>query len=149
MGLLSPFTRRMGDALVRQEPFLARLGANGPVRSPDLMVLIGENRQRIQRLFFDGAPDMVIEIVSPGSADVDYGAKYLEYEAAGVREYWIIDPERQVVDAYVLSAGGRYEGGPHLEGSVQSAVLAGFSVELSWLWDEPPYGVAERALGLI
>ena len=47
-----------------------------------------------------GAPDWIIEIVSPSSKQMDYGRKQALYLAAGVREYWIVDPMRETVLIY-------------------------------------------------
>ena len=47
-----------------------------------------------------GAPDWVIEIVSPSSKPRDYIKKMLKYGTAGVREYWIVDPDKQTVTVY-------------------------------------------------
>ncbi len=47
-----------------------------------------------------GAPDWIIEIVSPGNKPMDYFTKLFKYRSAGVREYWIVDPTREVVSAY-------------------------------------------------
>lgn len=47
-----------------------------------------------------GAPDWIIEIVSPGSRSMDYFKKLLKYQAAGVREYWIVDPASKQVMVY-------------------------------------------------
>lgn len=47
-----------------------------------------------------GAPDWIIEIVSPGSRRMDYFIKLFKYRAAGVREYWIVDPDRNRVTVY-------------------------------------------------
>ena len=47
-----------------------------------------------------GAPDFIIEIVSPSSRQMDYMIKMFKYEKAGVREYWIVDPEKSAVRTY-------------------------------------------------
>lgn len=47
-----------------------------------------------------GAPDWIIEIISPGSRSRDYMAKLFQYRTAGVAEYWIVDPDRQMVTVY-------------------------------------------------
>lgn len=47
-----------------------------------------------------GAPDWIIEVASPGSTKVDYGIKLFKYRTAGVREYWIVNPMRRVVNVY-------------------------------------------------
>ena len=52
-----------------------------------------------------GAPDMVIEVLSPSSARQDRYVKYLLYQRAGVKEYWIVDPENQTVAVHLLEDG--------------------------------------------
>ena len=47
-----------------------------------------------------GAPDWIIEIVSPGSRRMDYYTKLFKYRTAGVREYWIVDPEKNRITVY-------------------------------------------------
>src|SRR5687768_16717845 len=61
-------------------------------RVPDLLFVAADRLQIIKPTYVEGAPDLVIEIVSPDSLARDWREKYLEYEAAGVREYWVIDP---------------------------------------------------------
>jgi Uma2 family endonuclease len=56
----------------------------------------------------DGAADIVIEIVSLESAQRDYGEKFHEYEQAGVREYWIIDPLKSEARFYRLNSSNAY-----------------------------------------
>lgn len=81
---------------------------------------------------------MAIEIVSPESVLRDRGAKYAEYEAGGVREYWIIDAEAKRADFFVLDAEGRYQrASPDDGGRYESAVLPGFWISLNWLWQSP------------
>ena len=48
----------------------------------------------------NGAPDLVIEIVSPTTQQMDYGIKLFKYRTAGVREYWIINPITRIVNVY-------------------------------------------------
>ena len=68
------------------------------VVQPDLMVLCDLSKLRKGRVF--GAPDLVIEVISPGSRRMDYGKKAGKYIDAGVREYWIIDYKRRIVVVY-------------------------------------------------
>jgi Uma2 family endonuclease len=51
---------------------------------------------------------LIVEIISPESSGRDRGEKFYEYEMAGVREYWLIDPQREQVEFYELNAEGRY-----------------------------------------
>lgn len=59
---------------------------------PDISVICEQNKLTDRGC--EGAPDWVIEIVSPGSRKMDYGMKLFEYHSAGVREYWIVDPDK-------------------------------------------------------
>ncbi|WP_373893647.1 Uma2 family endonuclease [Virgibacillus natechei] len=67
---------------------------------PDLIVVCEPNK--IKRNKIIGAPDLVVEIISPSSAKTDRMDKRLAYQQAGVREYWIIDPANQIVEVYLL-----------------------------------------------
>jgi len=55
-----------------------------------------------------GAPDMIIEIVSPGSRQRDVEDKFIIYQENGVREYWIVFPESKTINAFVLNNVGQY-----------------------------------------
>lgn len=79
---------------VEAAPFVMRLPTSR--REPDVMVILGENRAHLGETYMDGSADIVVEVVSPGSMDVDYGDKFREYAAGGVPEYWLIDPIRKV-----------------------------------------------------
>ena len=68
---------------------------------PDIIVV--RNRGQVQEQIVSGGPDLVIEVVSPSSVSRDYIQKTAKYMAAGVREYWIIDPLRQRVLTYDFS----------------------------------------------
>jgi len=58
--------------------------------------------------FFRGAPDLVIEILSPSTTRRDREAKFRLYERFGVREYWLVDPEAQLIEVYRL-VNGKFE----------------------------------------
>jgi Uma2 family endonuclease len=96
-------------------------------------------RDQIRERYFDGAPALAIEIVSDESASRDRVDKFEEYEDAGVREYWIIDPRprRRRADFYQLGVDGKYQPVPTLDGVYRSAVLPGFWLRVEWLWQEP------------
>jgi len=107
-------------------------------REPDQMFVAKNNLGRIKRNYIDGPADLVIEIVSPESVLRDRGAKYAEYEAGGVREYWIIDNLSQRADFFVLDGEGRYQRAtPDAGGKYTSAVLPGFWISVGWLWQTP------------
>jgi Uma2 family endonuclease len=107
-------------------------------REPDIMVLLNENSVgTLTDTAIIGAADICIEIVSPESVARDYSDKLMEYQDIGVREYWIIDPERQTAIFYVRNAEGRFVRGA-LTGTVYTTpLLPGLKVETALLWQSP------------
>ena len=69
-------------------------------REPDIVVIPNSNAGRFAEQYFDGAPDLVVEIASPASRHIDRTIKYKEYESAGVPEYWLIDPDRRYAEFF-------------------------------------------------
>ena len=65
---------------------------------PDISVICDKNKLTDEGCC--GAPDWIIEVVSPGSRQMDYGRKLFRYHAAGVREYWIVDPVKLQITVY-------------------------------------------------
>ncbi|NWJ95288.1 MAG: Uma2 family endonuclease [Chloroflexi bacterium] len=88
-------------------PFDVELGP-GNVVQPDLLVVLKANEARIEFGKFVGAPDLVVEIVSPGTAGYDRRQKQDAYAEAGVPEYWIADPASQTIEVLVLEQDGAY-----------------------------------------
>lgn len=106
-------------------------------RVPDLIFISKENEQNIARTEFEGSPDLVVEIVSHDSIERDWRVKYLEYEKAGIKEYWVIDPIHQKMNIYYLEKHGHYEAEKIEQGILKSRILPGFWVKPEWLWQEP------------
>jgi len=122
--------------VVLSAPFLVRLPPPlQRAREPDIVFVAREHLDRLRPTYLDGAPDLVVEIVSPESVARDRGEKYVEYEQAGVREYWLIDRDRRQAEFYLLGADGRYRlalGGS--DGEYRSTVLPRLRLEVEWLW---------------
>jgi Uma2 family endonuclease len=79
-----------------------------------------------------------VEIISPDSVARDRGEKYQEYEKGGVRESWLIDPERKTAEFFVLSKRGTYQPAVFdADGVFHSAVLKGVWIKVAWLWQKP------------
>ena len=72
------------------------------VVQPDIMIVCDKNKLDGKRC--NGAPDFIIEIVSPGNPSDDYIRKAFYYKNAGVREYWIVDPRRKTVTVNYFEA---------------------------------------------
>lgn len=71
---------------------------------PDLVFVSNENLAIVKEENIQGAPDLVIEVLSPGSEKRDREVKYKRYAYYGVKEYWIADPDRRLVEVYDLAA---------------------------------------------
>lgn len=124
--------------LVLGQEFFIRFPAQRRRRLPDLFFVAEARRSQVRHTFFEGAPDLMVELVSPDSVERDYGDKRKEYEAAGVRESWIIDPEKRAWLPLALVERGRYQRIPETDGIVRSRVLDGFWLRTEWLWEPRP-----------
>jgi Uma2 family endonuclease len=144
--VLSAFveTHRLG--IIRPAPFQMRL--SGSSREPDLFFLSNAHLDRRRENY--GPADVVIEVLSPESAARDRGEKFYEYEAAGVGEYWLIDPIREQAEFYRLGSDGRYRLVlPDAEGRFVSQLIEGFALRVDWLWRRPAVLDALRELGVV
>jgi Uma2 family endonuclease len=103
-------------------------------RSPDLIFIANDRLDILQPTVCDGAPDIIVEIVSPESQSRDRREKYLEYEAASVKEYWIVDTLSRSFEMHLLGRNGKYSPIPQVEGIIQSTVLSGFFIRPIWFW---------------
>lgn len=77
----------------------------GDVVQPDVMWLAPDSRCVRMEKRFRGVPELVIEVISPGSAGYDRSDKYALYKRSGVGEYWIVDPVHQTVEVWTLVEG--------------------------------------------
>jgi Uma2 family endonuclease len=97
----------------------------------------------------DGPADLVIEIISPESLGRDRGAKFIEYEAGQIPEFWLVDPGRTWAEFYRLSENRYTIALSGKTGVYRSAVLAGFWLRVEWLWQPPRILDVLRELGLL
>ena len=88
-----------GDCEVYPSPFAVFLNADDKLYlEPDVSIICDKNKLIDEGC--KGAPDWIIEIVSPASRSMDYNKKLFIYRTAGVREYWIVDPMKQLIMVY-------------------------------------------------
>lgn len=93
---------------------------------PDLLFVAASRAAIFQPKSCDGPPDLALEIVCPESTARDWRVKFGEYEALGIREYWIVDPQAKGVEAYELDDAETYQLLPNHDGSIHSFVLPGW-----------------------
>jgi len=127
---LYSFVRKKSFGEIITSPFDVVLSENTVVQ-PDIVFISTENLKNIKEGRLFGAPDLVVEIVSPTSYYRDRYEKFSIYEEAGIKEYWLVYPGEKAIEVWVLKEG-EYElysiaGG---EGKVKSKVLEGFEVDL-------------------
>lgn len=146
--LLTAFTEARGAGFAVGDGFAQRLDAV-TVRVPDVAYFRPESLSRVHPTYSEGGADLVVEIVSLDSQARDLGDKFVEYERAGVEEYWIVDPIRRTATFYRLEEGVYRPISPDPEGRVHSSVLPGFFVRIAWLWNPPILVDALRELGLL
>lgn len=99
-------------------------------REPDLVVLLDKNDARNQNAFWLGA-DLVVEIVSPDHVERDTVIKRADYAAAGIPEYWIVQPERETITVLTLGDKAYEEHGIFRRGDrARSVLLPGFTIRV-------------------
>ena len=115
------------------------------VYQPDLAFVFADRLGQAGEVFFDGAPDLAVEIVSPSSRQYDYVEKLVNYGRFGVQEYWLVDPILRSVSLYG-NVSGQLVAIPAQDGVLRSRLLPGFWLRIAWIF--PPAGAA-RPSGLI
>ena len=96
---------------------------------PDISVIC--DTSKLDEKGCHGAPDWIIEIVSPGSRRTDYFMKLFKYRTAGVREYWIVDPDKNRITAYNFETEDTLE--YSFNDSVQAGIYPGFCIDFAGL----------------
>lgn len=110
------------------------------VYQPDI-IFISKDREDIIHDRIKGAPDLVVEVLSPSNARYDLVHKKRVYEQSGVTEYWIVAPEEQRVEVLVNHDNRFVHASSATKpGTVRSLILSPFSIELDELFQETPSG---------
>lgn len=100
------------------------------VVQPDICIICDENK--IDNRGCLGAPDLVIEILSPGNTEKEVKLKFELYEEAGVKEYWVVYPSEENVAVFILKKDGKFKGAKIYAGSdsIKSITVEGLVVPL-------------------
>ena len=101
------------------------------VVQPDILFVSQARRHIRTRENIQGAPDLVVEILSPTTAERDRTVKSDLYAQHGVQEYWIVDPDARTITVFLLNGGAFEEVDTYSEReTLTSPILAGFSIAL-------------------
>jgi Uma2 family endonuclease len=106
------------------------------VLQPDLLFVANERRSIIQERGIFGPPDLAVEILSKRSLKRDTGHKLDLYGRFGIREYWIVDPDADRIEVFLLEGDRLVKNAEHSAGDVRSlAALPGFSAPLARIFE--------------
>lgn len=108
--IVSTLTRSLGNFVAENElglvltaPFEVHLSPKTRPVQPDVLFIRNENWPATEAAFFEGPPDLVVEVLSPSTTRTDRFIKFNTYEQAGVLEYWIVNPKTRSVEVYELT----------------------------------------------
>jgi len=105
------------------------------VVQPDILVLCDKNKIDPKGQSIIGAPDMIIEVLSPSSVSMDKVKKHKKYLEAGVKEYWKVDPINKTVSVNLLENEKYYTWEYGDDNIVPSQTLPGLEINLAELWE--------------
>ncbi len=126
-GYAAPFDVRFPEGIRADDEII-------DVVQPDILVVC--DLSKLDDKGYQGAPDFIIEIISPSTASKDYITKRQLYEKNGVKEYWIVHPIDKVVQRYLLE-NGKYNISIHEgKGSLEVVTLPGLVIDLDLVFKE-------------
>ncbi|MBF0205580.1 MAG: Uma2 family endonuclease [Oligoflexia bacterium] len=106
------------------------------VVEPDITIAC--DKSKIDDKGHKGAPDMIVEILSPSSGRNDKVLKFNKYEQAGVKEYWIVEPNEKIVSVFILQTNGKY-GRPDMfveTDKIKISIFDNFEIDLKLVFSE-------------
>jgi Uma2 family endonuclease len=102
------------------------------VVQPDILVVC--DSAKLGKASVNGPPDLVMEILSPSNSQKEMFLKFEKYLNAGVREYWVLDPEEKKVQVHVLQDGHYLSSAYKKDAVIPVSILPPFSLDLKTLW---------------
>ena len=136
--------KKKGDCHIYYAPFDVRLPKNNEtednkiydVVQPDICVVCDLSKLDDKGCL--GAPDLIVEVLSPSTFQKDWNEKFYLYEEAGVREYWLVDPKAKTVHTFLLQPNGKYDAGTAYAYNQKAPVriFEGLEIDLNELFEE-------------
>lgn len=126
--------------IVLTAPIEVHLSESSRPVQPDVLFIRKARQSILTPQFCDGAPDLIVEVISPSSIRLDRQVKYRAYEQHGVAEYWLVDPKLRGVEIYRLTDGeyallGQYTA----DDLIESNVLPGLQLKANSLFQLPSF----------
>lgn len=135
--LLMLFLRGKDLGILHHAPFDV-VFADDVLLQPDIVVIAKQNVPMVKKAGLFGAPDFIVEVLSPSTESRDRNEKLAVYARFGVREYWLVDPELLRIEVFVLESGRLVLKATHDSGDARSlAVLPGFTAPLAEVFARP------------
>ena len=133
--VLDTFVYKLKAGLVGFEKLLISLTRND--YEPDICYFSQEKAKKFKpnQMQFP-APDFVVEILSSSTENIDRIIKFKDYAAHGIAEYWIIDPENQTIEQYILKNGVYQLFLKSNNGEIESVVIKGFRIPIQAIFNE-------------
>ena len=133
---LKTFVTRQKLGYILTAPFEVHLSQKTRPVQPDVLFIRAEKWPAPGAKFFEGVPDLIIEVLSPSTTRTDQSIKFSAYEQTGVPEYWIANPKTCSVEVFTLS-GGEYALVNEFIGDevIESKVLADLAITTSTLFN--------------
>ena len=116
---------------------------------PDLVFISNANRKLIHSYFVDGVADMIVEIISPSTRHIDRVKKMALYAEHGVREYWLIDPERERAEFFRNEHGAWHEMTLDEDGVFRFKAVAGFWLKVESLFAAQPLDIVDTVMAIL
>lgn len=137
--LLDLYVQKHKLGRVYGEPFQMKLTIGDQIfgREPDVFFVPNTGFNRLTENYLDGPAALAVEVVSKESSRRDKVQKLAEYEAAGVSEYWIIDPYEESARYFVLNSQGRFVERSPVAGVYESEAVIGLRIRSDWFWQKP------------
>ncbi len=127
--ILRKFVREYNLGFIYDAP-LDVVFSQEDVAQPDILFILKEHSQIIAEENICGAPDLIIEILSPATAERDRTYKRTLYARHGVKEYWLVDPEERAIEVMRLGQKGFETVGIHTK-TLTSPTFPGLSINLA------------------
>ncbi len=135
--------RGKGKCKVYHAPFDVRLPLDGGIADdkiytvvqPDIRVICDPKKLDDKGCL--GAPDLIVEVLSPSTGKHDLNEKFNLYEATGVKEYWVVYPDSQALNVFILQPDGKYDKGTTYEkkGKVPVPIFKGLEIDMEEIFN--------------